>query len=130
MITDYFAKWIQTSSLSSKEAKGFIHVLLNLSRHKSISLKPQTDLIEQENILLMIEVAGGTVVRWLTLSPHSKKVQGLNPGQGLSVWSLHVCMFYLCLQGFSPGTSAHTKVISDNLATCPECTSPWPVMLG
>ena len=33
---------------------------------------------------------GGTVLQWLALSPHAKKVLGLIPSQGPSVWSLHV----------------------------------------
>ena len=44
------------------------------------------------NVLYLIsECLGDTVVRWLALSPHSKKVVGSYPGwPGLSVWSLHV----------------------------------------
>lgn len=30
------------------------------------------------------------VVWWLALLPHSKKVVGLNPAWGLSVWSLYI----------------------------------------
>ena len=33
---------------------------------------------------------GRAVVQWLALSPHSKKVLGLNLSQDVSVWSLHV----------------------------------------
>jgi len=33
---------------------------------------------------------GCTMVWWLALSPHSKRVPGSNPCWGLSVWSLHV----------------------------------------
>lgn len=46
---------------------------------------------------------GGTVVLWLALMPHSKKVQVLNPGSALA-FLCGVGMFSLCMFGNSPGT--------------------------
>ncbi|KAJ8372143.1 hypothetical protein AAFF_G00294270 [Aldrovandia affinis] len=44
---------------------------------------------------LLCLVSGGTVVQWIALSPHSKKVLGSNPGQGAFLCG--VCMFSSCL---------------------------------
>ncbi len=35
---------------------------------------------------------GGTVVQWLALSPHSKRLLGSNPPADLDWWSLHVLL--------------------------------------
>ena len=44
-----------------------------------------------KEITVVKHLHGDTVVRWLALSPHSKKVVGSYPGwPGRSVWSLHV----------------------------------------
>jgi len=47
---------------------------------------------------------GGTVVWWLALSPHSKRVAGSIPGVG--ALPCGVCMFSLCQRGFPPGAPA------------------------
>ena len=51
-----------------------------------------------------IFLQGGTVVWWLALSPHSKRVAGSIPGVGALLCG--VCMFSPCQRGFSPGTPA------------------------
>ena len=58
------------------------------------------------NLLLL-----NTMVQWLTLLPHSKKVPGLIPGSGPLC---AVCMFCLCLCGFS----LVTPVSSHSPKTC------------
>ena len=52
----------------------------------------------------VVPAVGSTVAQWLALMPHSEKVLGSIPG--LRVFLCGVCMFYLCLCGFSPGTPA------------------------
>merc|ERR1712035_207562 len=49
-------------------------------------------------------MGGGTVVLWLALSPHSKRVSGSILGAGALLCG--VCMFSQCQRGFSPGTPA------------------------
>lgn len=51
------------------------------------------------------------VVRWLALTPHSKKVQGSNPGSALA-FLCGACVFSLCMRGLSPGApvSSHRPI--------------------
>ncbi len=63
------------------------------------------DTFEQANILkYIIYVQVSMVVQQLTMSPHSKRVLGLNPD------STPFCVEFACLCGFSRGTpaSSHT----------------------
>ena len=91
-----------------------------------------------------------SVVWWLAPSCHSKRVPGLTPTWGLSVWSLHVLPVYAwVLSGYSgflsPSKNMHVRLIGvskivlgvsvsvwpcDGLATCPGCTpsvARWPL---
>ena len=58
------------------------------------------------------------MVQWLALSPHSKKVQGSNPSQDVSVWSLHAfpvsAWFYSGFLPQSKNIEAGGKLIGDS----------------
>ena len=62
---------------------------------------------------------GCTVVWWLALSPHGKRVPCLIPSWGLSVWSLHVLPMYVwVLSGYSgflpPSKNMDIRLIGDS----------------
>ena len=59
------------------------------------------------NLVQKCSHLGSTVVQWLALLPHSKKL----------LWQIRlriflwiVCMFSLCLRGFSPGTTVSSHI--------------------
>merc|ERR1712035_185044 len=64
-------------------------------------------------------MGGGTVVQWLALPPHSKKVAGSILTWGLSVWSLHVLPVPAWVlsgySGFLPQSKdMHVRLIGDS----------------
>ena len=58
--------------------------------------------VRRKTVMIKWTKVGCTVVWWLAPSPHSKRVPGLIPSWGLSVWSLHDLPVYAwVLTGYS-----------------------------
>ena len=57
---------------------------------------------------------GSIVVHCLALSPHSRKVLGLNPGQGISARSLHVLFVSAWVSSHIPKTCRVGRLIGDS----------------
>lgn len=57
---------------------------------------------------------GATMVEWLALLPHSRELPGLDPGRGLSAWSLLVLPVPAWVASHSPKTCRLSNLVSLN----------------
>ena len=64
-----------------------------------------------------------TVVQWVALLLHSKKVLGSNPPEDFSVWSLHVLPMHAWV--LSPAASSHHQKHATGLQVDHDCEWEW-----